>query len=226
MALIYLIEDDPSIRKELARLLDLEGFSTLSCEDFAGAARSALAAQPDCILLDLSLPQADGHQICREVRTASQVPIIVLTSSADEFDEVMALGLGANDYVTKPYRPATLIARIKAQLRSSQTALPRALEYRGLVLDESTGTASYLGKHVQLTRNEQGILGQLMRHAGKTLSRQQLMVALWESDSFIDDNTLSVNVNRLRKELKDLGLPHDLISTKRGIGYMLGKEEL
>lgn len=221
MATIYVVEDDTALRDELERLLALQGFETAHCDDFPRAAEGARAAGADCVVLDLKLPGADGLQICRDIRSASAVPIIMLTSSESEFDEVMALGLGADDYVTKPYRPATLLARIQGVLRRSAAAGLPVLEHDGLVLDEAAGTVAFAGKRAELTRNELRILQLLMRNAGAVVSRQQLMVHLWESDSFIDDNTLTVNMNRLRRVLADLGVPDDFIKTRRGIGYVI-----
>ncbi len=221
MAHIYVIEDDKALQDELERLLDLQGFTTAHCNDFARAAHEALAADADCVVMDLKLPGTDGHQICRDIRATSSVPIIILTSSESEFDEVMALGLGADDYVTKPYRPATLIARIQGLLRRSAAMAPPILQHAGLALDEAAATVSFQGRTQELTRNELKILQLLMRNAGRAVSRQQLMVHLWESDSFIDDNTLTVNMNRLRKKLAELGADEDLIKTKRGIGYII-----
>lgn len=221
MATIYVIEDDAALCTELERLLELQGFSAQHCEDFAHAADKVVDADPDCVVLDLRLPGADGLEICRDIRERSSVPIIMLTSSESEFDEVMALGLGADDYVTKPYRPATLLARIQGVLRRSAKTAQPILRHAGVQLDEAAGTVSFAGNCAELTRNELRILQLLMRNAGQVVSRQQLMVHLWESDSFIDDNTLTVNVNRLRKALSDIGVDEDFITTRRGIGYVI-----
>lgn len=221
MALIYVVEDDAVLRDELERLLQLQGFATAHCDEFPAAAAGALAADADCVVLDLKLPDADGLQICRDIRNVSTVPIIMLTSSESEFDEVMALGLGADDYVTKPYRPATLLARIQGVLRRSSVPAQPVISHSGVQLDEAAGTVEFQGRRAELTRNELRILQLLMRNAGQVVSRQQLMVHLWESDSFIDDNTLTVNVNRLRRVLADLGVDEDFITTRRGIGYVV-----
>lgn len=221
MAKIHVIEDDAALRDELERLLDLQGFTATHSTDFTRAAEDALAERADCIVVDLKLPNANGHQICRDIRAASEVPIIMLTSSESEFDEVMALGLGADDYITKPYRPATLIARIQGLLRRSTTSTQPTLQHEGITLDEAAATVEFNGKRTELTRNELRIMQLLMRNAGNVVSRQQLMVHLWESDSFIDDNTLTVNVTRLRKKLEALGADEDVIKTRRGIGYSL-----
>lgn len=219
--LIYVIEDDEALREELMRLLDLQGFVTDHTCAFPHADHDALAADADCIVVDLKLPDADGLQICRNIRAQSTVPIIMLTSSENEFDEVMALGLGADDYVTKPYRPATLIARIKGALRRGCVTSPSTITHAGVELDETTALLSFEGKRVELTRNELRILQLLMRNAGHVVTRQQLMMHLWESDEFIDDNTLTVNVNRLRRSLSSLGVADDYIKTRRGIGYVI-----
>lgn len=221
MARIFLIEDDDSLRTELTQLLSLQGYEVEAADDFPRSAQQALEAAPDCVVLDLRLPGADGHQICRDLRSASTVPILMLTSSDNEFDEVMALGLGADDFISKPYRPAALLARIQGLLRrSSQDAIP-ILGFNGLTLDPSTARASYRGQSTELTRNEVRILSELLAQGGKVVTRQQLMCALWESDAFVDDNTLTVNVNRLRRQLAAIGVPEDFLRTRRGIGYSL-----
>lgn len=237
MSLVYIVEDDKALASELQRLLRVQGYEAVVCDDFPRAAEGALAAGADCVLLDLSLPGADGHGICRRLREQSSVPIIVVTSSENEFDEVLALGLGANDYVTKPYRPAALLARVAVQLRSGAAAGSEKLSYGGVVLDVARGTVSFEGEggeevggagagaprssSAELTRNEQRILQLLMSDPGRVFTRQQIMCDLWESDAFIDDNTLTVNVTRLRRTLTAIGAPEDYIKTRRGVGYYL-----
>lgn len=229
MALIYIVEDDPAMRSGLAKLLSLEGYDILACDDFEHAPAEALAAKADCILLDLKLPSADGsvggHAICREIRKASDVPIIVLTSMTDEFDEVLAMKLGAHDYITKPYRPAVLVARIEALLRRhAKDADPRArsvIEHAGVTLDLRASSVSYDGRSAILTRNEQQILSTLMSCPGTVVSRSDLMCDLWESDAFVDDNTLTVNINRLRGTLSGIGVPQGFVQTRRGQGYVV-----
>lgn len=219
--LIYLIEDDSALRTELAHLLELSGFRAEFCErDFANAAQAALTAQPDCVVLDLKLPGTDGHSICRDLRAKSRVPIIMLTSSESEFDEVMSMNLGADDYVVKPYRPAVLLAHIQALLRRSSSAAPQlTITHKGVTLNIGQASVAYQGRTAELTRNELRILQTLMKSPGQVVSRSDIMCALWESDAFIDDNTLTVNVNRLRKTLSSLGVPEDFLITRRGQGY-------
>ena len=220
--LIYIIEDDVALRTELAHLLELSGFEARICEQFSTAAAQALAANPACVVLDLKLPGTDGHTICRDIRSQSQVPIIMLTSSDSEFDEVMGMNLGADDYVTKPYSPAVLIAHINSLLRrSAQGASSLKITHKGVTLDVGAGAVSYGGKTAELTRNELKILHILMRNPGVVITRAEIMCDLWESDAFIDDNTLTVNVNRLRKTLAHLGVPDDFLITRRGQGYMV-----
>lgn len=146
MSVVYIVEDDEALARELQRLLKLQGYEALVCDNFPHAAQGALAAGADCVLLDLSLPGADGHAICRSIREQSSVPIIVVTSSESEFDEVLALGLGANDYVTKPYRPAALLARVAVQLRAGATGAGDTLGYGGVTLDVARGTVSFAAK--------------------------------------------------------------------------------
>lgn len=220
---VYIIEDDQTLRDELASLLELNGFEAHICNDFSEAARTAVEQDYDCILLDLTLPESNGHAICREIRKSSDVPIIVLTSAGDEFQEVMALNLGADDFVLKPYRPAALLARMKSIIsrKEGSSAHPSTVEHAGVILDMHNCTVSYGGDEAQLTRNEQRILSMLMENAGAIVSRQEIMCDLWESDEFIDDNTLTVNINRLRKTLSKIGVPEDFLLTRRALGYII-----
>lgn len=222
MPKIYIVEDDAALRYELCRLLELQGFSCLVCEDFSRASSEALAESPDCIVLDLGLPEADGLFVCREIRQKSAIPILVLTSADSEFNEVMCMNLGADDFMAKPYRPAVLVARIQALLRrsGSGTAHP-VLHHDGVSLDMANGMLSHNGRQTELTRNEQRILSVLLSSPGTVVTRQELMCDLWESDAFVDDNTLTVNVNRVRKALQAVGAPEGFIVTKRGVGYMV-----
>ena len=220
---IYIVEDDLTLRDELASLLELNGYAVQVCDDFEKAARTAVEGRFDCILLDLTLPGTNGHAICREIRKQSEVPIIVLTSAGDEFHEVMSLNLGANDFVLKPYRPAALLARVAALISRNEVSSHQAstIEHDGVVLDLNTCTVTYQGKQALLTHNEQRILSMLMRNAGTIISRQEIMCDLWESDAFIDDNTLTVNINRLRKTLAQIEAPEDFIQTRRSLGYVI-----
>ena len=221
MPTVFVVEDDASLRDELKRLLDLQGYACRTTTDFGRAADEIVAARPDCVVLDLKLPGTGGHAVCRDVRRKSAVPIIMLTSSDSEFDEVMSMNLGADDYVTKPYRPAVLLARIEAVLRRAAPAATRpVVEHKGVVLDVAKGTVAYEGRAVELTRNECRILQALLEKKGQVVSRQLLMERLWASDSFVDETTLSVNMTRVRRKLEAEGLTQ-FISTRKGLGYII-----
>ena len=219
MANIFLVEDDTSLRHEVQEILEIQGFRVTCCQHFPSAAEEALASEAECVLLDLKLPGTSGQAICRSLRARSNVPIIVLTSSESEFDEVTCMNLGADDYLTKPYSPAVLIAHIQSVLRRVSSAPSRTLAHDGLSVDLARSTVTFEGTSAELTKNELRILALLMSNPGCIISRQELMLELWESDSFIDDNTLTVNVNRLRTKLEELGVPSDYVRTKRGQGY-------
>lgn len=221
MQRVFIVEDDAALRRELTHLLELSGYAVGACEDnFAQAASLALAFGADCVVLDLKLPGTDGHSICRDLRARSRVPILMLTSSESEFDEVMSMNLGADDYVVKPYRPAVLLAHLQALLRRVAAPAPAlVMEHKGVTLNIGEASVSFEGRTAELTRNELRILQTLMRNPGMVVSRSDIMCALWESDAFIDDNTLTVNVNRLRKTLAGLGVPDSFLVTRRGQGY-------
>ena len=214
MALIYVVEDDEPIRRELIDILARAGFEIEACESFEHVSRDILAAAPDLVLLDLTLPVKDGQHICHEVRRESEVPIIVLTSRTTEIDEVMAMTLGADDFVPKPYSARVLVARINALLRRS------TLVHKGLELDlaRSMVTNTLTGTSTELTKNELRILSLLLSRAGKIVSRSAIMRDLWDSDAFVDDNTLTVNINRLRTTLEKIGIK-GYLTTHRGQGY-------
>ena len=219
MPLIYVVEDDAAIRGELIEVLERNGFDTVAATDFAQVTEDIIAAHPDLVLLDLTLPGTDGQFVCRELRAASDVPIIVLTSRVTEIDEVMSMTMGADDFIPKPYSARVLVARIQALLRRAAGPDPKSgLEYKGLTLDLSRSVAVAAGGQVELTKNEMRILALLMRRAGTIVSREALMRELWDSDAFVDDNTLTVNINRLRATLEKIGVT-GYLTTHRGRGY-------
>lgn len=215
---VYIVEDDAAIAGELARALEREGFRTAAAERFDRVVPDILAAAPDLVLLDLTLPGTDGQFIARDLREHSQVPIIVLTSRATEIDEVMAMNLGADDFIPKPYRLRVLVARIQALLRRADGGAATILSHNGLELDSARSVARANEREVELTKNECRILALLMSRAGQVVSRADIMRDLWESEAFIDDNTLTVNINRLRATLEKIGVANYLV-TKRGQGY-------
>ena len=219
MPLIYIVEDDAAILAELAQVLERNGYETASCATFDTVVGDIVAANPDLVLLDLTLPGTDGQFICRELRERSEVPIIVLTSRVTEIDEVMSMTMGADDFIAKPYRARVLVARIQALLRRTSDAEGKStLEHNGLTLDLSRSVARAAGGEVELTKNEMRILALLMRRAGTIVSREALMRDLWDSDAFVDDNTLTVNINRLRATLEKIGVS-GYLTTHRGRGY-------
>lgn len=222
MTSIFVVEDDTVLRDELVRLLDLQGYAVRTATSFDRVVADILETNPDCVILDLKLPGEGGHAICRDVRQASTVPVIMLTSSDNEFDEVMSMNLGADDYVTKPYNPAVLLARVQSVLRRARGAEPTTkLTHKGVTLDVARGQVEYDDSSVELTRNELKILHMLMENHDVIVARQELMMELWQSDAFIDDNTLTVNINRLRKSLNSIGVPDDFLVTRRGQGYLV-----
>ena len=219
MALIYVVEDDAAIRGELVEVLERNGFEIAAATAFDHVVEDILAAQPALVLLDLTLPGTDGQFICRELRASSDVPLIVLTSRVTEIDEVMSMTMGADDFIAKPYRARVLVARIQALLRRTSDAEGKStLEHNGLTLDLSRSIARAAGGEVELTKNEMRILALLMRRAGTIVSREALMRDLWDSDAFVDDNTLTVNINRLRATLEKIGVS-GYLTTHRGRGY-------
>ena len=221
MPKIMIIEDDPAIREELTLLLENEGYTTLVIKRFTDIPAQAAQEHPSLILLDIGLPGKDGFSLCAALRKAVPAPVIFVTSRDAGADEVRALSLGGDDYITKPYSVPVLLARIKAVLRRSggpeQADLLEAGELR---LSLTKGAVSSGGKAVELSRNELQILACLMVRTGQIVSRADLIDALWDNQIYIDDNTLSVNMTRLRGKLAEIGLP-DAIKTRRGMGYQL-----
>ena len=180
-----------------------------------------LQADPHLVLLDINLPYFDGYHLCRQVRKGSDVPIIIVTSRDSQTDELMGMNLGADDFIAKPYNPQILLARIASLLRRSYAAATAdRMVHRDVTLLVSQGRVSYQGRECELTRNELGILQLMMGQPGRIFSRDEIMNHLWQSDQFIDDNTLTVNINRLRKKLERIGIENFLI-TKRGQGYRI-----
>ena len=217
---VFVVEDDAAIRNELIEVLERHGFEVSYCLSFDRVVEDILASDPDLVLLDLTLPGTDGQLVCRELRQESQVPVIVLTSRVTEVDEVMSMTMGADDFVSKPYSARVLVARIQALLRRAQGPGESGsiIEHNGLSLDLSRSVAQANGKSVELTKNEMRILALLMNHAGNIVSREAIMRDLWDSDAFVDDNTLTVNINRLRGTLEKIGVT-GYLSTHRGRGY-------
>ena len=218
---LFIIEDEMPIRKELTQFFKKYGFQCESSDDFQDIVQLALKSGADLILLDINLPYQDGFQVCREIRQSSHVPIIVLTSRNTDFDELMSLNIGADDFVSKPYNAQVLLARIQKLLsRNGRAQEGVVLTHKGLTLNLLKAEISHNGQNKKLTKNEMGILRLLMVNKGNIIPRDAIIDDLWQSEEFIDENTLNVNIVRLRKALAEIGLP-DYLETKRGLGYLV-----
>ena len=216
-----IVEDHEPIRNELKILLSKYGYEIIVLDRFDTVVEDCLREDVDLILLDINLPFYDGYYVCRTIREKSEVPIIVVTSRDSEMDELMSINLGADDFVTKPYNTQILLARISAMLKRTQKeTVNDSLQYKGLKLQLNNSTVIYKDHEIELSKNEIRILYTLLQHKENIVSRDQLMESLWQSNEFIDDNTLTVNINRVRKKLEAAGLK-DFIKTKRGQGYMI-----
>ena len=220
MMKILIIEDDETIRRELKNLLEKYDYSVAVTEDFHGAVEFVLRENPNLVLLDINLPVYDGYHICRELRKVTKIPIIVVTSRDSDMDELMSMNLGADDFITKPYNTQILLARISALLGRVYSTASDVLSYGGLTLDARKSTVSGSAGSIDLTKNELRILWLLIMSKGSITSRDEIMNELWQSNEFIDDNTLTVNINRLRKKLSEIGA-EDVLKTRRGQGYSL-----
>lgn len=222
MTKILVVEDDHQIQQELVLMLQRNGFEAQALTSFESVPQQIVAAHPDLVLLDLNLPGIDGQQICREVRQLSNVPIIVVTSRNTDLDELMVLSLGADDFIAKPYNTQILLMHITSVLRraNSDVTTGTKLSHGGVTLDSSSCKVSANQKSVELTKNELRILSLLMQNAGTVVSRQRIQEELWQSDEFVDDNTLTVNISHLRNTLASIGV-EDFVMTRRGLGYVI-----
>lgn len=219
---IFIVEDDAVIAHAVQDHLTGWGHTVACAQRFDQVLNEFAAFAPHLAILDISLPFFNGYHWCTEIRKISQVPILFLTSAADSVDVVTAMQLGGDDLLAKPFDLPVLSAKIQAMLRRSYDFRPtaRLLACRGAVLDVSDGTLTVDGQRVELSRNEGRILHMLLEHKGQAVTRDALMVRLWESDSFVDENTLNVNVGRLRRKLEAAGLA-DFIRTRKGVGYLV-----
>ena len=222
MQKIIIIEDDNIIREELSNLMVRYGYHVKAPTDFSNVIEYVSNENAHILLLDINLPLFDGYYICRELRKVSNIPIIIVTSRDTQVDELISMNLGADDFITKPYNTEILLARISSILRRTygNQISQDTLLYKDLTVNLSNATVMYKDNSVELTKNEIKILSYLLKNRGNIVSREDLMNYLWNSDCFVDDNTLSVNVTRLRKKLSDLGV-ENAIETKRGLGYII-----
>ena len=211
---IFIVEDEDKIRNEVKTFLEKSGFTCDTSTDFENIIEILLCSNSKLILLDINLPVFDGYYICKEIRKKSNVPIIMLTSRQGEIDELMSMNLGADDFVAKTTSPQILLARINSVLkRSYRNESNNNIIYRGLSLNLSKGTMEFNNNELDLTKNEMKILNMLIENKENIVSRDEIMECLWQCDEFVDENTLTVNVNRLRRKMEKLGAK-DKLKTK------------
>lgn len=230
MKKILIVEDDREIAKQLAGFLDNNGYSCSIAQEFGDITSQVLAGDADMVLLDIMLPGADGGNILKKIREKSNIPVIMVTSKNTEMDEVLCMSCGADDFIAKPYNPAILLLHIEAVFkRLSHGGEDNIVSYGRIRLDAGRGNMEILAADgrpdhavtVELTKNEMRILLYMIQKQGQIVTREELISYLWDTEEFVDDNTLTVNINRVRTKLKENGI-QDLIKTKRGMGYLLG----
>lgn len=216
---IMIVEDDKALCEELSLLLEKSGYSVQSVKDFSDVYSQMISANSDLILLDINLPKENGEVLLQKFRKKYDTPVIMLTSSAGDIDEVVSMSYGADDYITKPYNPTILLLRIAAVLKRSVKS-GQLQEYKGVNVSSIKGSLVKGDQEQVLTKNEMLIFQLLLDHQGEIVSRDELMTVLWDNDEYINDNALSVNISRLRNKLADLGL-QDAIETRKKQGYIL-----
>ena len=219
---IMIVEDDLTIAKAISDHLGKWGYDVTYLTDFRNVADQVIRRQPQLVLLDISLPFYNGFYWCSEIRKVSKVPIIFLSSASDNMNIVMAMNMGGDDFLAKPFDLHVLTAKIGALLRRaySYQGQVHVLEHGGVLLNLNDATLTYRDRKIELTKNDFKIVQLLMENAGRIVPRDEIMQRLWESDQFIDDNTLTVNITRLRKKLAEIGLENWIV-TKKGLGYMV-----
>ena len=220
---LLIIEDDKGIAEAIKTQAEMWDIQVHYVQNFRNVMTEFAEFDPHIILLDISLPFFNGYHWCSEIRKVSKVPIIFISSASDNMNMVMAMNMGADDFIAKPFDQSVLIAKLQAMLRRTYDfgASQPVLEHQGALLNIGDSTLTYKDEKIQLSKNEFRILTILLKSKGKVVSREKLMEALWETDCFVDENTLSVNVNRLRRRLAAAGL-EDFITTKFGVGYLIG----
>ncbi len=222
MQKILIVEDDEKLRDELEIFLNNNGYKAESIKTFNNTIQDILKINPDLILLDINLPGADGEFICKEIRKQSNMAIMMVTSRDNELDELLSINNGADHYITKPFNIHILLAKISSLLKRTNMMIENnnIIDAKDFTLNTSKSTIEKEGKSIELTKNEYRILKYLVENREKIVSREDIMECLWDNESFIDDNTLTVNITRLRNKLDKLGLK-ELLQTKRGQGYIL-----
>ena len=219
---ILIVEDDMMIAKTLSSHLEKWDYEVRYVKDFKNVMNDFLEFEPQLVLMDIILPLFNGFYWCTEIRKIAKTPLVFLSSASDNMNIVMAMNMGGDDFIEKPFDLNVVTAKVQAMLRRAYSFQGNlnVLEHQGLLLNLNDGIVSYKEKKAELTKNEFKILQVLMEHAGKIVTREELMTALWESDAFVDDNTLTVNVTRLRRKLAELAAV-EFIKTKKGIGYII-----
>ena len=221
MKKILIIEDDKTISDELKILLDDNGYDSYQLFNFHQVTKKIIEFDPDLVLLDIVLPGTNGQTILKEIRKESNLPVIMLTSKTGDINEIMSMSYGADDYITKPYNPTLLLLRIETLFRHlDDQGSNHQIEYKQMTINLLKSTLTYKDNEIILSKNELTILYYLIKNHGKIVSRDELMDHLWDYSDFVDDNTLTVNINRLRKKMKNLGIL-DSIETRRKQGYIL-----
>lgn len=220
MSKILIVEDDVSLRNELELFLSNNGYDVETLKSFDDSLNTILSITCDLILMDINIPGLNGEYLCREIRKSSNVAIIMVTSRNSELDELMSMSYGADDYITKPYNPQILLVRIEAILKRVNNANTTTISYKEIKLNLSKSVIEAKDQEIELSKNESKILYYLLKNKGNIIAREEIMDFLWGSDEFVDDNTLTVNINRLRRKLQDIGYD-DVIETRRGQGYII-----
>mgnify|MGYP003762526635 FL=1 len=222
---ILLVEDDDVIANVIRKYLSRWGYDVHCVDDFNDVLGCFTRISPHLVLMDISLPFYNGYHWCREIRRLSRTPVMFISSASDNMNIIMAVNMGADDYIVKPFDLEVLRAKIEALLRRTYAYNEQSewLEHRGVMFNTLDGTIMYQGKKIELTRNEFKIMLLLFENIGKTVSRETIMKRLWDDDCFVDDNTLTVNMNRLRKKLEEASI-RDFIRTKKGLGYLIENE--
>ena len=222
MFTIMIIDDNVQLQNEIGNILIVNGYGVLKPKDFNNIPKIVKEDNPDLILLDINLPNDDGFKICTEIRSFSKIPIIFITSRNTNIDELMAITLGGDDFITKPYNTQILLARINALIKRAypNNSNLDVIEHNGFKLNILSSTIEYNGNSEELTKNEMKILYYLLINKGKIVSRAAIMEYLWDSSMFVNDNTLTVNITRIRNKIEEIGLK-DFIKTKRGQGYII-----
>ena len=223
---ILIVEDDEVIAHSIQKLMGDWGWEACCVEDFSKVLDTFASYNPHLVILDIALPACNGFYWCMEIRKISRVPVVFLSSASDNMNIVIAMNMGGDDFIAKPFDRNVLAAKIQAILRRTYdfAANTELIAHKGAVLNTADATLTYEGQHIDLTKNDYKILKMLLENKGKTVSRDALMTRLWETDCFVDENTLTVNITRLRKKLEQAGLTAFIV-TRKGMGYLISGED-